>query len=267
MLRSHVANRNLTKLSICLSDTLNPLPTQNRGNQIIMAQSLTPRLSLWRNTLVCLKLDCYIDPPQFLLTASTSLWPNLDRLEFVGTLDDDDNAADRTWYDEVRACNDLIQGITACLPNMPKLTTLSIRFSEGGWACNLCMDLDTTKSPEKLVLQRTSKYSDHRPKKCPVRPCCPLTTESGTIIIRDFTLPSHLMKELQDSVRLYRHVDLTVFRCTEFESSIFEERGPHPPCGRWSNETNSWETAFMNDMDEFIFHMGQYWQRLEVWDS
>ena len=217
--------------------------------------------------MVCLKLDCLIDVPQFLLLASRSIWPKLDRMDLVGILDEDNSGYYRIRSKEIQAGSDLLRGFQAALPNMPKLTTLGTRFRDSEryfWAFSLCVDLSTRLDIERRVWQPEyvpSSTCTFNPIKHAVTPCCPLATESGIVVAHDGTLPGHLVTELQNTVWQFRRLDLAVFCCRENEMGEFLDTPL--PCSQWNKETKSWDPAFMNNMDVYIYDMGLHWERMD----
>lgn len=249
---------------------------RDRHEEMTIADTLTPSLSLWSKTLVSLKLDCVIDIPQFLLTASKLMWPNLETMDLLGILDQDD--CDKTYGSgdldpekEYRACTEYLRGLVAAFPGMRSLTKLDVRFKDptnNEFACCLRMDLGTRINIERLVWQPTpfsNICSDSRgfgfENEHAAMPCCPLMAEDGTMIARDVVLPGQLVTEFQDTVWQSRHQKVTVICCRDdaYRSPL--------PCTRWNKETNRWDFAFNNDMDVFIWQMGYLWHELDAWDE
>lgn len=250
----HAVNPDLTKLDITQDQLVGFFQVgQPRHNQVRIAQSLAPQLSLWRNTLVRLKLNCFIDPPQFLLTASDSAWPNLAKLDLVGNLDEEEIHLAGQWDMEMRVDGDFLRGLIACMPQMPRLTTVQMRFKHG-WDRRICMELGARTSTNKELMRKPAALGVSRPRKLPVSPCSPLATDSGIVKAHNIALPSGLVTELQDTVWRARGLNLAVFRCSETLES-FDFR---PPCTKWDRETDSWEPAFLNDMNEVIYALGEY---------
>ncbi|POS71526.1 hypothetical protein DHEL01_v210076 [Diaporthe helianthi] len=257
---SHSVNPHLAKLSITQDRQLGLLPVSyNRSNQIRIARSLASDLSLWRTTLVCLKLNCSIDPPRFLYAARASRWTNLHRLDLVGTLDDADIPDAKAWDSDLqaRAYDNFLQGLIACLPSMPSLMRLSMRFLRG-WKQSVLMDLGTTgKNTEGLVSrEQPSSSCSHRPSRVPVTPCGRFTTDGGILKAHGIALSGPLVTKLQDTVWQHRGLDLDVFCCSE----NLEDYILCPPCVHWNKETEIWEPAFFNEMDPFVYAMGEYWR-------
>lgn len=254
----HAAKPSLTKLSVSHRNVLSGHLVGHR-NRITITEALAPRVSLWSNSLVCLKLDSVMDIAQFLSTASESVWPHLHRLDLTGCLDKYDDDSDRAVDDEEQAFNDLLQGLTEALPSMRNLIKFGVRFRDHRKRRSYLFSMDLTPRI-KTEWQHWPSASPHRtcPSKDPVIPCGSLPTSvSGIIKAYHVTLAGDLVKALQDTVWQQRRLHLAVFCCRQDPEMGFLE--PGPCCTQWNKETDSWDPAFMNGMDGFIFDMGQYW--------
>ncbi|KAI7776979.1 hypothetical protein LA080_004274 [Diaporthe eres] len=213
------------------------------GSRITITEALTPHLSLWSNSLVCLKLNSVMDISQFLLTASNSVWPRLRRLDLTKFLDQYDGSSERAVDDGEQASSDLLQGLIAALPSMRNLTRVGVRLRDprGPW-------------PDWAP---TSLHWSH-PSKDPILPCGSFPTSlSGIIKANHATLAAHLVKALQDAVWQQRRLNLAVFCCQNHPEMGFCE--PGPSCTQRNKETGSWDPEFKNDMNVLIYDIGQYW--------
>ncbi|KAG6356402.1 hypothetical protein INS49_015790 [Diaporthe citri] len=258
----HAIKPSLAKLSIFHRDIHSGRLVEH-GNRITITEALTPQVSLWSNSLVCLKLNSVMDIAQFLLTASGSVWLRLHRLDLTGFLDQDDGSSERAVDDREQASSDLLRGLIAALPSMRNLTRIGVRLRDLRgpirWhpPCLLGMDLTpkaNTEWPDWVPGSLRLAY----PSKDPIVPCGSLPTSvSGIIKAHHVALAGHLVKELQDTVWQQRRLDLAVFCCKEHPERGFFE--PGPSCTQWNKETDSWDPAFKNDMDVLIYDMGQYW--------
>lgn len=257
MIASHATKPGLRKLIIVSNRSWPVYSRHDRSDRIVIAKAVTPQLSLWRDSLVCLRLHCVIDVPQFLLTASESPWPNLDRMDMVGIIDD--GVADG----DVQACNDLLRGIIAALPSMRSLTRIGTWFNHplgGLWVFSLCMDLGGRRGTERRVWH---PRVCEPPVKRAVISCCPVSGGNAILTSRGIKLPGDLVAELQSTVWEQRQVELSAFRCTEDGPSLMGTFAPTDPCTQWNKRSGSWDPAFMNDMDIFIYDMGQYWEQVQ----
>lgn len=232
-----------------------------RGHWTTVSKCLTPLVSRWSETLVSLTLVCSIDMPYFLLVGSNATWPNIKELNLSGPLEYFADDAGRTKADKDNACSDLFEGLIASLQSMPKIETIRIvlqplwpNYTSG---FSLSIDLGTRVSPkEDFGLPQWP--SGALPNAGAITPCAdsflPIPT-SGIAQAVGIELPGHLVTELQDAVWLHRRLDLEVFCCHD-ASWIFVDQ--NTCCTRWNRRTCTWDKAFNNNMDEFIFEMGLY---------
>lgn len=262
MLAFNATKPSLAKLIIAHRD-FQPGELIEHGSLITITEALTPHLSLWSNSLVCLKLNSVMDIAQFLLTASNSVWPRLRRLDLTGFLDQYDGSSERAVDDGEQASSDLLQGLIAALPSMRNLTRVGVRLRDPRgpvrWRRRILLGMDLTP---RVITQwpdwaPTSVRWSH-PSKDPILPCGSFPTSlSGIIKAHHATMAGHLVKELQDAVWQQRRLNLAVFCCQDHPEMGFCE--PGPSCTQWNKETDSWDPAFKNDMNVLIYDIGQYW--------
>lgn len=240
-------------------------------NRVTITKALAPLVSLWSDTLVCLKIHSVMDITQFLMTASQSVWPHLQRLDLMGFLGERDGGLHRAVDNPEQASIDFLQGFISALPSMPTLARLVARFEYAKtWGAGTFLSVDLT--PRKNIeLHDWVPLSSHRvyrenPSKYPLVPCGSLPTfVGGTIKSYHAIWPGHLVTELLDTVWQQRQLDLAVCCCREDPEMGFFE--PKVCCTQWSKETNFWVPAFKNDMDILIYEMGQYWLETKPWDG
>lgn len=201
-----------------------------------------------------------MDITQFLLTVSNSVWPHLERLDLIGFLDNLHGDLHEAVHSKEQACSDMLQGLITALPSMPTLTRVGVRFRDPiykRWVFILCMDLSPGKHAGGHDCSSAISWPWF-PSKDPVIGCCPLPNSvSGIIKSYRITLPEHMVKQLESTVWQCRRLELSIFGCkNDPEMGFFE---PGPTCTVWNRKTETWDMALMNDMDMFIYEMGQYW--------
>lgn len=206
-----------------------------------------------------------MDVTQFLLTASNSVWPHLARLELRGFLDQYNDGSDGTVDRRERACSDMLEGLVAALPSMPKLTGADICFAKTrgfDWAFSFRMDL----TPRRNTEWHDTDISHPMCSEDPLVPCASLPTSiGGSAKAHRITLPGHLVSELQNTVWEHRRLELAVFCCKENKGKADRILGilkTDPYCTIWNRETDTWDPALLNDVDMFIYDMGQYWSQV-----
>lgn len=227
----------------------------NRDNQMEVARYLAPSLSLWKNTLVSLTLDCIIDVPQLLLVASKTVWPNLDRMDLVGVIESGVNPF-RLREDQIVACDDLLRGIVVALPSMPALTKLGTRFRNADdehFAFSFCMDIGGRRGGERQARQ-LREHGEAR--RCAITPCRPVPIEHAIAKAQGIVPPGDLTTELQSAVWRERGLWLAVFSCTEHQPWAFSSNDA--PCTQWDKEAWEWELVFKDGIDPLIYTIGQY---------
>lgn len=276
---THRTNPNLRMLSINQDPSLLPgygapdFEARCREDEIKIARSLTPMIFLWGETLVFLKLDCLIDIPQFLSTASKSWWPNLRILQLAAILDEDEgsDAPFSGGLDpekQYRAPQEALQGLTAALPFMRSLMKIDIQFRDpttGFWACCICVNLFTKTDLTELVYHPPrSIIMDYFARHTAIVPCrCGAMIEGPTLVTRDLALPGKLVSDLQEAVQQYRLQDLAAWCCRITQLRWGRLTRPFLPCTQWNKDTSNWDFSFMNDMDVFIWQMGYFWLQLD----
>lgn len=263
----HITKPSLTELGLSQNFSLFAYLRDRIGhaNRIIITEALTSRVSLWSNSLVCLKLNCVMDITQFLLTASNSVWPQLARLDLMGFLDQYNDGSDGAVDRRERACSDMLEGLVVALPSMPRLMGADIRFWQTrgyNWSFFFRMDL----TPRTKTEWQDMTIPHQLCSKGPVLPCGSLPScICGVVQAHRITLPGQLVTELQNTVRQHRRLELPVFCCKEDlgkEDPVLGYVRTETYCKVWNRETGSWDPALMNDMDMFIYDMGQYWSQV-----
>lgn len=258
---AHTAKPSLAKLSILRQfDSLRHFQNLAHRDRIYVTKALTPLLFLWSNSLVHLKINGAFNTAQFLLTASKSVWPHLRKLdlgEYLGRYDDGSGGAVDS---NEQACSDLLEGLVVTIPRMQKLARVDISQPHDGYVRDFlfCMDL----TPRRDTEWHGQVTSFPWPNNVPITPCGSLPTPVGAAAkAKGMTLPGHLVTELQDTVWKYRRLELAVFGCGG-HSEWIQPNGPpcwDLTCTIWNRKTDTWDAALMNDMDIFIYEMGQYW--------
>lgn len=152
------------------------------------------------------------------------------------------------------AASSVIGELIAALPSMPKATKFQIRmlFNEDYRSDAFKVSLYLGNIP------RAEKASN--PLACGDK-FVP-TANNGMARLEGLCPSESLAVQLQDAVRDHRRQDLEVFSCEEGDVYYFHRKPqtPHTPCLQWNRRTNSWEPAFANGLDIFIYEMGQYWE-------
>lgn len=223
-------------------------------------QRLSASPSPWSDRLVSLEIRHNIVVQDFLRDASEMMWPNLKKLKLVGFVDfrlmDPESDMDE---DDTNALIDetgisVIEALIAALPCMPKATKLHVKL--------LCF----TRLRMKELRIRIHLGNIARAEKAGKILHCgdkfvPNST-NGVARVEGMELPAGLAAELQDIVRSHRRQELEVFACTDVWYSY--RREPHCPCTQWNRRTGSWDQVFANDLDIFIYEMGQYWEEADT---
>lgn len=260
----HTAKPSLTELVVPQCGSFEHFRDQvGHRNRTIITKSLTSRVSLCSNTLVCLKLDTVMDITQFLLTASDFIWPRLGKLKLRGFLDEYDQGPARAVDSKEQAISDLLEALVVALPKMPRLMKVDVRLEKHIWNCDSTfqMGLDHRGDTEWQGCIRPILCCN----KAVLKPCLSLPTSISAIAMaRLVDLPGSLVIELQAAVWKHRRLELAVFCCGKGGERGFSE--PAVCCTTWNRKTDTWDLALMNDMDIFIYDMGQYlWQLDNDW--
>lgn len=207
-----------------------------------------------------------MDTTQFLLTASDSVWPHLGKLKLKGFLDEYGQGPAGAVDSKEQAISDLLEALVVALPKMPKLTKVDVRFGKrngdyGNYDSTFQMDLDHRSDTEWQGCVRPILCVN----KAVFTPCLSLPTSVSAIAMAKLVdLPGSLVTELQAAVWKHRRRELAVFCCGKGGERGFSE--PAVCCTTWNRETDTWDPALMNDMDIFIYDMGQYlWQLDNNW--
>lgn len=218
-------------------------------------QRLNASPSPWSDRLVSLEIDNNIVVQDFLRDASETTWPNLKKLKLAGLEDlrlmdpgfdmteDDTNAlVDETGISVIGA-------LITTLPCMPKATEVRIKllcrtnWHNKGFKVKIHLGNITRAERAGKMLHCGDKF-------------VPDST-NGVAKVEGIELPGGVAAELQDVVRSYGRQELEVFACTDV--GYCYRREPHRPCTQWNRRTGSWDQVFENDLDIFIYEMGQYW--------
>ncbi|KAK7710819.1 hypothetical protein SLS64_005724 [Diaporthe eres] len=207
--------------------------------------------STWTDRLVSLKIHHTIIVPDFLQEASEIIWPNLKTIKLTGVMD---VRGDGTFPDSAvqhavadKTCSSIIKSLAMVVPSMPKATTFRIRMIfnvEFREAFQLSMHLGNFARTDKAV------------KMLPCSDKFVPNANNGVAKAVGIYLSGLDATKLQDAVLCHRRQELEVFSCTQDWYTIWSDRH----CGQWNRRTESWDPAFMNDMDIFIYEMGQYWE-------
>lgn len=256
---THAQKPRLKKLWLISNDTWDSFwaDPMDRDTYIDAARALAPSLTVWKDSLVSLKLDCIIDVPSLLAVAGTTTWPKLDRMDLVGVVESTVSAF-RQREDQIVACNDLLRGIAAALPGMPALTKLGSRFRNADtvdFAFSFCMDIGARRGRERQLRQLTECDDPH---KSAITTCRPVPSQNAIAKAQGIVLPGDLVTGLQKVVRQQRGMELAVFCCTENEP--WDLCFTNAPCRQWDREAEEWDPVLVNGMDHLIYTMGQYWE-------
>ncbi|KAJ0115049.1 hypothetical protein J7T55_001457 [Diaporthe amygdali] len=259
----HTTKPGLTELEIIASGWFAyPERLMGRRNWITVSKCLSPLVSRWSDNLVSLTLDRSIDVPQFLLVASNAMWPNIKELNLSGPLDYSEDDADRTKAD-------ILEGLIASLSSMPRMETIRILL-EGPYPklemrCSLKIDLGIrwiSKEDFGVPRWRRGAVID----AMDTTPCADSLLPVSTSRIAQavgINLQGHLVTELQDTVWLHRSLDLEVFCCHGACRALNDS---NTPCTRWNRRTYTWDKV-LNNMDEFIYEMGLYFDEMCLLDE
>lgn len=218
--------------------------------------------SPWSDRLVSLKIDHNIVVEDFLQSASKIIWPNLKAIKLEGAvqieLQDDWSQVDE---DDLNPIADefgsrTTRALITALPSMPKVTDFQIKmFSKTlGIAFKVSMHLGN--------IARTEKAS----KTLPCVDSFVSNSNNGLAKGHGIYFHGDTVTRMQDAVRAHRRQELEVFACGD--DRFYFRRNPHRPCAKWNRRTESWDIVFKNDMDMFIYDMGQYWEavdKMERW--
>lgn len=243
----------LRKLCFVLDFIRTVVPREDR---LVVTRALTQLASLWRNTLVSLKLDCGLSVAQFLVAASDSMWPHLRKLKLMGFEDVYKDAFNRAVTK-----NNILPGLVVALPSMPVLIKVDIRLYRGGtfrWDALFRMDFSPARD--------TAGHDNHglHPGYSQVIPCGSFPDSVGAVAKANYiALPGHQVTDLQDALWNHRRLELAVFCCQTHPEREHSAIGSfRPPCTIWNSDTDDWDPALVNGLDTFIYDMGQYWQRM-----
>lgn len=203
-----------------------------------------------------------MDIAQFLLAASNSTWPHLRHLDLEGYLDRDVDGD--VIESKQKACSGVLEGLAVALPSMRKLTRVDIVQTHNGYSRNFlfCMDLTPRWDTEWHGYGPVTPF--HWSNNFPIYPCGSLPTPvCATVKAYHMILQGPLVTELQNTVWKHRRLELAVWQC---EGS--PKWGCHNGatswgiCTIWNRMTDTWNPARMNDIDIFIYEMGEYWSQV-----
>lgn len=223
-------------------------------------QRLNASPSPWSDRLVSLEIDYNIVVEDFLRDASETTWPNLKKLKLKGVEDfrlmdpafDMDEDETNELVDETGI--NVIHALITALPCMPKVKDVHIKIlCKSNWhnkVFEVKIHLGNFTRAEKAgkILHCGDKF-------------VPDST-NGVAKLAGIELTGDVATELQDVVRSYARQELEVFACTDGE--YWYSRELHCPCMQWNRQAGTWVTAFENDMDFFIYEMGQYWEEVNT---
>lgn len=144
----------------------------------------------------------------------------------------------------------VIEALITVLPNMPKVTKIQIELLFNSYYLPEAFEA-------KIHLGNIA-----RREEAGNLPHCGgnfvPNSNNGVAQVGGISLPGELAARLQDAVRCHRRQELEVCACTE--DWHYYWRKPHHPCTMWNRRTESWDPVFKNDLDVFIYEMGQYWE-------
>lgn len=226
-------------------------------------QCLNASPSPWNDRLVSLKIHRNIVVPDFLRDASKTMWPNLKTIKLMGDVPFE-QPQDGSQMDEDDAVafadkngREVIEALIMAVPSMPKATKFRIRmnFQEGY----------PKKASEVSIHLGNVARTKNTAKPLPCVDTFVPSSNNGVAKVDGISLPGDLAAQLQDVVRCHRRQELEVFACTE--DGHYYGRKPHVPCVQWNRKTDSWDPVFNNDMNMFIYEMGQYWEAVDEMDG
>lgn len=233
-------------------------------------QRLSDSPSPWSDRLVSLKIHHSIVVEDFLQNASKVVWPNLREIKLVGAIDGER----QDWWNEVddevenavadESSGRIIAALTTALPSMPK----AIRFQIGMISSTDFLHKAFKVSIHLGNIAKAKKTGKELPCIASIVP----DSNSGIARMSGIYPPGNTTIQLQDVVRVQRRQELEVFACGEdgyYDRYRYRNnrRTPHRPCARWDRRTENWEAVFGNDMDHFIYAMGQYWEAVYYMDN
>lgn len=240
-------------------DRLHWRPTQSTTMMPVI-QSLNASPSPWSDRLVSLEIHHDIVVHDFLRHASDTMWPNLKRIKLVGAID---IRPSNTWreMDEEDATavageagRSIIGALTTVLPSMPKVTDVQIglffntlNVKSNAFQANIHLgNMARTEKADQLLHCGDKFMPD---------------SNNGVAQLGGICHPGDLAVQLQDAVWRHRRQELEVCDCTK--DGYYYDRKPRRPCAEWNRRTASWHTVFKNDLDIFIYEMGQFWEDLD----
>lgn len=226
--------------------------------QLPIIQSLNESPSPWSDRLVSLKVQQNIVIEDFLRDASKIIWPNLKVLKLVEAVDleDQDNGTHADEIDAYYAAaeesgNAIIEALITALPSMPKATDFQFRV--------ICRRFD--KGFQIFIHLGNLARTQGTAKILPCSDSFVPNSNNGVARVTGIYLPGGATVQLQDAVRCHRRQELEVFACGAGWS--YDRRKPDGQCAHWNRRTEDWDRVFWNDMDLFIYEMGQYWEAVD----
>lgn len=201
----------------------------------------------WINNLQQLELQNVDDIPRFLTQAGQLAWPNLKVLSLRGVVDTQNKVEVEIKVISRETCTALVQGLIAMLPSMPHITTVLIGMQNTMGRSETIIRLGMSLgSPCKL-------QEDFWVESCSYR--FVRNTDNGVVLAIGTNFPGQLATELQHTVRRHQLKDLGVF----FHYKYYGLRTwGNRFCWQWDPDSGSWDAAFEDEEDEFIYQMGQY---------
>lgn len=265
----HTTKPNLIDLDIIADGYANDL-LLGQSDWIIVTECLTPLISRWHDSLVCLTLTNPVHAPHFLLKAGNVTWPKLKQLTLSGLLDRPQNGPDELSARINHSCDGLLGGLVSALRTMPQMrkVRVSLRDAEPFYS-GVTLGMDFGRSSHSSGhIAAIDFYNSDQSNEGPLKLCSdrlvPLSAnavavvETTAISRQPIELNETLVTELQEAVRRYRQLELAVFNCSgKYHSWGCENEYP---CTQWNAQTGMWDPAFWNDLDLLVFQMGKYWE-------
>ncbi|KAL1854483.1 snoRNP complex protein [Diaporthe australafricana] len=142
---------------------------------------------------IALDLPSISDVPRFLEDAQDTAWPQLKTLKLGGIFD-----SEFDWNREYTGTR-VVEGLIGALPNMPRITTISIDIepTDGWMRMSIDMCFGSSTLPSRMI-----------DEKVPFVP----GTNKGLATLSGLAISGSLASNLQDTVQYHHGLKLAVFR-------------------------------------------------------